>query len=163
MRNGILYRYNKLCLFALTALVCLIAFFSVRSTLAFVVEYFRLNGQLSDLRRDASQPASFLDVKSFENVDINKSTFESVGKAAAKNDVVIERLEPSIITHQKDVLLFTKRMVLQGSYAGILKCLSDVAGELKNIKIASIKFIKEERGKNAVLVAEVFFQTVKPE
>ncbi|HYF68647.1 MAG TPA: hypothetical protein VD884_10945 [Ohtaekwangia sp.] len=161
-QRALVYRYNNLFLVVITILVMMIVFVPLRNTLNLTTRYFSILQRQNNLHNHFSDTLPVLSLDKLEEVDIDKNTFQILSNAAQRNHVIIETMESALVVPQSEHDLFTKKISIRGTFISIMNCLSETVSNLNYIKITSITFEREQRGKSHVLMASVYFQTIKP-
>lgn len=98
---------------------------------------------------------------SFQKADTITRVFEAVSIAAQSHNLIIKQYEPPSIQDEGDVQIQTLHIVLQGQFVDILKCIQLTDAKLNGIKIASVKFNREESNKQVNLVASVVYRKIQ--
>lgn len=142
--------------------VALCIVWSVRPTIDVMGKSLRLSQKSSSASLSRHEPQVGEAFHSFDDVDINKLTFDLISKYSTPYHVRIERTEVPVAHPEQGGQILTQRVTLLGEFVPLLKCLNEVSAKLPSIKITSIQFRREERDKVPVLIATVYFQSVKP-
>jgi hypothetical protein len=113
--------------------------------------------------KGSTSPTEEIDEEFFTilNADTITHVFEVVSIAAQAHHLIIKRYEPPYIQETDDVKRQTLHIVLEGEFVDILKCLQATDARLRGIKIASIKFNREDNNKRVSLVAGIVFQRLQ--
>jgi len=159
--DHLLVRYTGAFKGLIILVVTICVMWAVRPTLTIVSKSLSLSRKSKPaISRQAPIHGEIL--HSFDEVDINKSTFDLISKYSEPYHVTIEQTELPVSQAAKGGQILTQRITLRGEFVNMLKCLNDVGIKLSSIKIASIQFRREERSKTVLLTATVYFQSVKP-
>ena len=149
--------------YCLTALfVLLVLLLPFRYTFSLLSKYISL--------QEAVEQASFGEAISsrdegglfpFQKADTITRVFETVSVAAQSHNLIIKQYEPPSIQDEGDVQIQTLHIVLQGQFVDILKCIQLTDAKLNGIKIASVKFNREESNKQVSLAASVVYRKIQ--
>jgi hypothetical protein len=153
-RPWVLYSISGLLVFLVLAI-------PLRNTFSLFTKYIRLQNVVSQAQHITLKNKG-LDAFSNFNEDTVVQVFESVSMAAHANRVIIKRYEsPQILQTEGKAQILSQHVILEGEFVSILKCLQETNIRLTTVKIASLKFDREENNKRISLVARVIFQTVQ--
>ncbi|SKC59283.1 hypothetical protein [Ohtaekwangia koreensis] len=153
-RPWVLYSISGLLVFIVLAI-------PLSNTFLLFEKYIRLQNVVSQARHITLKNKG-LDAFSNFNEDTVVQVFESVSMAAHANRVIIKRYEsPHILQTEGKAQILSQHVILEGEFVSILKCLQETNIRLTTVKIASLKFDREENNKRISLVARVIFQTVQ--
>lgn len=143
-------------------LVLLVLVLPFRHTFLLISKYMSLQ---EALEQASISTTSAWDINngssSLLRADTITHVFEAVSIAAQSHNLIIKQYEPPHMQDDGDVQIQTLHIVLQGEFIDILKCLQFTDVRLNGIKIASIKFNREENNKRVSLVASIVFRKIK--
>jgi hypothetical protein len=145
---------------ALAAL--LIVFVPLKSTIALAFKYNALKDRVKTYVT-ATQKSSITKSsdKLLSDIDHERKIFEEISRACQDHKVVVKQVDLPKTVNESGVITQTQEILLEGDYINILKSLRDISSSLDPIKVASIKFEREENNKRIALVAHIVFQSVK--
>jgi hypothetical protein len=161
MRNSLIYT-KPIVVYCLVALIVfLILILPIRNTLSLMLKYISLQETLKEVGI-GSTPTSYTNEQLLlVKADTITQVFEVVSIAAQSYNVIIKQYEPPHMENDGDVQIQTLDIVLQGEFVDILKCLQFTDTRLNGIKIASIKFNRQENNKRVFLVASIVFKRIQ--
>jgi len=163
MNLSLLYR-KPLALYCIIGLlVMLLLIVPLTNTRVLFSKYTSLKRSLSKMKnsKDVGEEEQFSLFDTLQDVS-DAYIFKSVSVIAHQNHILIKKYEPSqILSNDDEVQYKTQQIVLEGEFVAILKCMQEVDSRLAGVKIASVKFDREESNKKVTLAARIIFQTVK--
>jgi hypothetical protein len=151
---------------AIKLLVGVIAFLLViiplKNTIALAFKFKDLNGVVKSYAKSTKTTVNIVaNDKLLLDVDHERKVFEEVSKACQEYKVIVKQVDLPKIINESDVTIQTQEILLEGDYVNILKALNEISVRVEPIKIASVKFVREENNKRIALVSHVVFQSVK--
>jgi hypothetical protein len=145
-----------------TAIVVLLMVIPLKKTITLAFKYNDLKGSVKTYGANTNNTVSNVaNDKLLLEVDHERKVFEEVSKACQENKVIVKQVDLPKIVSESDVMIQTQEILLEGDYVNILKSLDEISIRLEPIKIASIKFEREENNKRIALVSHIVFQSVK--
>lgn len=147
------------CLAAVLVLAVLILPF--RNTFTLMSKYLSLQNVLKQTNIDTTSTSDTDESLSLLKADTITHVFEAVSIAAQSHNLIIKQYEPPYIQNDGHIEIQTLHIVLQGEFVNILKCLQTTDANLNGIKIASIKFNREDNNKRVNLVASIVFRKIQ--
>lgn len=142
-------------------LVLLVLILPIRYTFALMSKYISLRNTLEQASINTTSASDIDESLLLQKADTITHVFEVVSFAAQSNNLIIKQIEPPHIQDDGDVEVQTLHIVLQGEFIDILKCLQFTDAQLRGIKIASIKFNREDNNKRVSLVASIVFRKIQ--
>ena len=156
-----IYQYGKWIQYGIIGIGIIVAILSIESIVSLTSKYFDLQRNLETLEVSAveEQPATSWEV--FEDIDLNKTVFESVSDAASVNKVVVKNINAPLIHKSDEHFLLTEEIILEGHFINLLKSVDLASKKLEHVKISSVKFERDNSPASKALFLKVYFQTVK--
>jgi hypothetical protein len=147
---------------AIVIAAVLIVVVPLRNTIVLTFKYGELKSTMKTyLNANRNTAASNQDERLLEDFDHEKKIFEEVSKACQEYKVIVKQVDLPKMIDNGGVVTETQQILLEGDYVNILKSLRNINNALDAIKIANVKFEREENNKRIALVAHVIFQSVK--
>lgn len=161
MIEKLIYKHTSFAVAGLIAVGAIVGFIALSNTAGLLFRYFDLKSTLESLpdvpqvaTRDHTNPV-------FEEVDLNAVLFKAVTEAARTHSIQVKNINTPMVSSNPDFQVLTEEVTLEGGFVNTVRCLEEATRELKQVKLSSLKFERDQTPRSNALYTTAYFQTIR--
>ncbi|MBT1705598.1 hypothetical protein [Chryseosolibacter indicus] len=157
----LIYKNRRLIKWLIIAIAALVCFASGRHTFSLFQRYITLSNN-DGLAEQLNVTASKYPSEAFNGGRRSDVIFDAISTAARNNQVTIKKINSPVLFEESTYELLTEEVVLEGDFVKIISCINEAESKMDFIKIASMKFEREQQSaKSETLLLKIYFQWIK--